>query len=603
MENRMKKILTLLTVTIMTAVTLCSCFSQETPPADTSDSTSTEVVESVLIEKTDSKITCPTAAEFTLNSITDGYANATVKVTMPKKYNADSIMIFWADENGLPLTDYTALAPFKITGTETVFSYDNSTVIPADASRVLVYSAIYDNNSLSEKCISVELPKERTSLDFGTPLYELQVASDIHLQAMNASTEKEGLELPDVNHNQNFVTLLENIKSMSPSSMGLFINGDIAHNGLDSEYRAMYEMLDEHAPELDIYVSIGNHDFYDSREEQDYTAAVKRFLSYATLPNGEQAEAVSYDFWINGYHFVMLGTDIFPKDNTDAYLNGETLEWLDNALSIKRDTSKPTFIFLHQGIYDTVAGTLPDEAWDGIINADEFKEVIQKYPEAILFSGHSHWPMNSKSNIRYRSEQLPTIINTSAVAYLCDNYNGNPAIDVEGSQCYFLYIYEDKLVIRGWDIAAQKWVASAQYVLDYSQKATNAVAEDGYGAEMLGVQCSSTSMRLLSGIDRLDYSEVGFKVTLDYTKNTSTLHAEYRLSSATAYTSVIGNGKTLTAESFGKKYICAVELPAIDRTVGDITVKITPYVADSNGRSYYSETVELTYNAGTIVYK
>ena len=93
--------------------------------------------------------------------------------------------------------------------------------------------------------------------------------------------------------------------------------------------------------------------------------------------------------------------------------------------------------------------------------------MLGKYPEAILFSGHSHWVLNSPHTMRLRDDQLCTIFNTSSGGYTWDDACNETNKGLVGCEGYYFYGYGDKVVARGRDFLAGKWIASAQFVVEY----------------------------------------------------------------------------------------------------------------------------------------
>ncbi|WP_027415854.1 hypothetical protein [Aneurinibacillus terranovensis] len=85
--------------------------------------------------------------------------------------------------------------------------------------------------------------------------------------------------------------------------------------------------------------------------EQD---SIRRFLDFAGY------HQLFYDKWIKGYHFIFLGSEQYRQSNPynyeDAYLSDEQLDWLRTKLK-EGDRKRPTFIFLHQPLPDTVSGS------------------------------------------------------------------------------------------------------------------------------------------------------------------------------------------------------------------------------------------------------
>ena len=204
--------------------------------------------------------------------------------------------------------------------------------------------------------------------------------------------------------------------------------------------------------------AIGNHDFYGPGDDKQ---KLETFLAY-TNPD---SDTIYFDEWIGGAHFIFLGSE--KKGNgLHAYLSDEQLNWFREKLAEKRDENRPIYVFLHQGLIDTVAGTYEYQGWHGIDRAEEFAAILKDYPEVILFSGHSHWEMNSASNMKERDENLPTIFNTASVAYLWSDAQAT----IEGAQGYFVKVYKDKVLVLGRDFDNEQWLASAQYLVQYGSE-------------------------------------------------------------------------------------------------------------------------------------
>ena len=168
-----------------------------------------------------------------------------------------------------------------------------------------------------------------------------------------------------------------------------------------------------------------------------------------------------HDHWIDGYHYIFLGTEQpHPKD---CEMSSEQLEWLDEKLAEQAKPDHPIFIFIHQPLMDTVAGSLQAQGWYGVNQDAELKAVLAKYPQAILFSGHTHWQLKAPHTMYDGAGQMPTMFNASSVAYLWtdeDEY-------LEGSEGLHVEIYKDRVVVKGRDFTAGKWVEGAGYTVRF----------------------------------------------------------------------------------------------------------------------------------------
>ena len=362
-----------------------------------------------------------------------------------------AIMMYWADASG-KLEGYTALARFKVTGESTTFIFTDSMVIPNGATRLLVYSQSTLSGNLSEECISIDLPNGSDMKKQGTPNTSVWIISDIHIGRGDGTVSAE-----------NFKKMLNQAIELNPNGVAIFIVGDMADGGTESQYEQMIslhsQVMTENGKDVadyPLFLALGNH---------DYPAMSSIFLQYATLPDGTHPTDTSYDFWLDGYHYIFLGSD--TSSGLYANLSEETLSWLDSKLTECRDVSRPTFVFLHQPMYNTVSGSLPGEGWHGVSNEEALRAILSKYPEVMLFNGHTHWTMDSSCNIFEGTEELPIhIFNCASVSYLWSGFNKVTGENLEGSQGYYVEIYNGKIFVRGRNFIAGEWISSAQYLVE-----------------------------------------------------------------------------------------------------------------------------------------
>lgn len=427
----------------------------------------------------------PLSATYDLKNPTDGFATGTLNVKLAENEVAKNIVPFWGDENGNKLEGYASLAKFKAKSTEASYEFPENLMIPTGATKLLVYASDIFGR-LSEDCIVIDLPNGAAFKDPGKPIAEFQVVSDTHVVSSDANHT----------YNVHYVNMLKDIAANCPDSMGLFVVGDMTDDGYGPQYTMMVNLYNQVEGAPPYYLTLGNHDMFVGEQSE----AIKLFLKYATLPDGTHPKSAHYDFWLNGYHFVFLGNDNLVN-MIDTTLNKETIEWLDKTLAEDRDANRPTFLFLHQGLANTVAGTLSGQGWDGVVDSSvmRFKLVLRKYPEVIMFNGHSHWELDSDRTMYPRSSSLPTIFNTSAVAYLDTSYNIMSGERLEGSEGYYIKVYEDKILVLGRDFTTGEWKSSAQFYVSYENGTgpkKNEVAFDtlgvGNGVESLFVAPNGT---------------------------------------------------------------------------------------------------------------
>lgn len=271
------------------------------------------------------------------------------------------------------------------------------------------------------------------------PLIAFQVITDTHVTAD-----------PDHLYNRNFEQALRDIAANAPDSVGIMHAGDVTDHGFPGEYEEFQRIVELYKEKLPpIYAATGNHDVglgvWDSR--------LGNFLAATGM------KGAYHEHRLNGYSFLFLGTEQGLELFCD--LSEEQLDWLDARLGEAASDGKPAFVFLHQPLMNTTAGSLEEQHWYGVTQDDELKAILAKHPRAILFTGHGHWEMGAARNYYDGEGKLPAMFNAASVAYLWTDED----IRKEGSQGYYVEVYEDRVLVKGRDFAAGTWVEPAQYEL------------------------------------------------------------------------------------------------------------------------------------------
>ena len=409
-----------------------------------------------IVEKKMDPAKAPTDATYDITDPTSGMADGKVTVTLPADHGAAGVQAFWGTADG-KLEDYTGLAVQKVseTATEVKFNMVKNTFIPPEATHLLVYS-VNGVGDLSEGYVSVELP-EGCGYQFpaGDPLLEFQAVSDIHISTAIREAH--------------YRAFLNDVAENSPNSVGIFVAGDSVDSGPnDSWWKKLWELYDKVDGLPHMYLGIGNHEFtgYTS-----YEPALNQFLKYLRVTDDmEKPEDVPYyDTWINDYHFIVLGNTVY-EPGVRATIGDEQYAWLEEKLAEAED-DRPIFLFMHQGMKNTVSGTSESERWWGINDDAKLRALLKKYPNVFLFTGHTHSEMES-ANSMYGGGKSAALFNTGSVGDLWI-----PATDtsIEGSQGLYVQVYGDKVLVRGRDFTTGQWVASAQFVVNdrYSVSADN----------------------------------------------------------------------------------------------------------------------------------
>lgn len=144
---------------------------------------------------------------------------------------------------------------------------------------------------------------------------------------------------------------------------------------------------------------------------------------------------------INGFHFIGISRSSTLKHYTKAQV-----KWLDEniAAAVAADPEKPVFVFQHEHVRGTVYGSSKSDGW----GLDTFTEVLEKYPQVVHISGHSHFPANDPRAVWQGSF---TAINDGGLAYYelaVDGRNGQfPDEKERMSQALIIEVDADNRVL------------------------------------------------------------------------------------------------------------------------------------------------------------
>ncbi|WP_040210432.1 metallophosphoesterase family protein [Clostridium polynesiense] len=258
--------------------------------------------------------------------------------------------------------------------------------------------------------------------------------------------------LGDIHTNiDHFEEAILTLNSINSKQDALILNGDTVDEGLPNEYELIEKALmknKKYIPE-NIIKNIGNHEFFDYKIEVNSKEDVKTFIDRYLEFAGESR--VYHDRWINGYHFISLGSEDGNSQNINsvkALISENQIKWLKEKLAEGYEEGKPIFLFLHQNINKTSKG------WVGLDNSSEIKKILSKYPEVIVFNSHTHQSLNDEN---VNTEEPFTVVHTGAVKYTI-LFNDGKMERVPLNQGLYIEVKGKEVVIRGIDFKDKKLI-------------------------------------------------------------------------------------------------------------------------------------------------
>lgn len=249
-----------------------------------------------------------------------------------------------------------------------------------------------------------------------------------------------------------FHMAVNELHKINPAMDALVLNGDTVDQGIEKQYESINKALKKDKsilPET-IIKNIGNHEFFDYDHDVNTPEEVKGFINRYLEFSGEKE--VYHDTWVKGYHFISLGSENGnTKDfnSVSAYISDKQLNWFKNTIADKYEKCKPIFVFLHQNLSNSNKG------WIGTEQAEDVKKILEKYPEAILFTSHTHAALET-TNVTLN--QPFTMIHTGAVHYTLKSDGKGGRSKTDDNAGLYIEVKENKVTVKGRDLKNKSWI-------------------------------------------------------------------------------------------------------------------------------------------------
>jgi UDP-2,3-diacylglucosamine pyrophosphatase LpxH len=277
----------------------------------------------------------------------------------------------------------------------------------------------------------------------GEKLYSFGLLSDIHIYPIAAVAWH-----PETKFN-NALTFFENegcaFAAISGDLTQTGLTLDDTTTGLDTRQFAKYkEICDAHT--VPVYAVCGNHESITNKDA--YSMRNQRSLLIEYTGN-------------DLYYTVTQGDDLFifvGQPDWDEVMGDDALQWLRETL--ESNTDKRCFVFIHPYIEEDSGDPLDvreNSIFDnwGAVKTKSFMDLMGQHKNAILFHGHSHTVFESQELDKaanyterngFRSVHVPSLARPLIV-----NKDGTYYNDDTAAQGYIVDVYEDCIVLRGWD--------------------------------------------------------------------------------------------------------------------------------------------------------
>lgn len=421
---------------------------------------------------------------------TAGFAQGTITL---KSKNGGSYYLYWAN-NKEALSGYYPIAKLKVKkGGSKTFTFGKQTAIPADATKVI---AIKSDSEPKTKTVAkaeavYSIPaKKQLKVKSSDALYTFSSYSDIHIDEEKwGHAPANWWEYSERHWAQALQYSASKKVDFIVSSGDQVTNATLAN--LDKEWKVYQSILANSSYVNPVYESGGNHEVRQDgsvkEELRSYAVGTGLDNSSKTINSGKTYYSVTEPKTGDLFIFMSLEGGYRPAKYDE--FSDEQLNWLEKLLKENYNKGKNIFLIQHALISGYGAGDNKETPYySGSINpelksAKRFISLIEKYPNIVWISGHTHEDYSLGYNYSNNNGTSCNMIHNSSV--------GNPSHVVEkdgkktldytfyenNSQGYYVQTFRNAILFNGANLCDKKIYPAYCYIVKGSTDLRDKVTE------------------------------------------------------------------------------------------------------------------------------
>lgn len=383
-----------------------------------------------------------------------------------------SYKLYWADDKSA-LDGYYEIAELK---SGESFSFKDHNAIPADAVKVIAVSG--SDKSVKNAAAVYDIPEnKRLKYKSSDANYTFMNYSDIHIdQAKNQYYKyselhwKKALETAQKRKAEFIVTAGDNITNAE---------------GPGKEFNKYQEILADSPYTGYVYEGSGNHELRVG-EKKDL---LNTFVSSTGLDGDDNTLKKNKPYYTvtepkTGDLFIFMALEYqYSPDKGDEF-SKEQLDWFEDIMKKNYGKNKNIYLIQHALIEGYGAGDDEDNYYTVPLKTKYkttvcFRNIIEKYPELIWISGHTHIALKYGYNYSNMVDTSCNMIHDSSVCcptllnYNSHNLSYAAAKDEEYkdlSEGYYVQVFDDASVFYGENLYHDKIYPSATYIVESCRK-------------------------------------------------------------------------------------------------------------------------------------
>lgn len=414
-----------------------------------------------------------------------GYAQGTIRFTSS---NAGTYYLYWAD-NTKALDGYYPIDTMTVSaGGSATFTFGDHTAIPAGATKIIAVTNT-SSTSVSSAVAVYDIPVEKQLLtNSGKQLYKFSSYSDAHID-------------PDgyyKNYSEKWRQALEFAHKKDTDF--IVSSGDMVNFGRQDEWNTYLSILAQSSYDNPVWESNGNHDLRSNESEGTRNFVVSTGTDSTIANYDANKPYYSVTEKSTGDLFIFMALETYMAHQNDAF-STEQLNWVTNLLAQNYGTGKNIYIVEHSPINGFGAGDrMSNPYYYAHLNQSntatvKFKELLQKYPNVIWMSGHTHLDFELGYNYSNENDTACHMIHNSAVIGSTRPNSTNDGLDYNNgngynSQGYVVEVYENDVVYYGANLTDEMYYPAYCYIMDGARNTSSARTLNASSANLCSAEPS-----------------------------------------------------------------------------------------------------------------
>ncbi len=393
--------------------------------------------------------------------------------------------LYWADDKKA-LDGFYEIAEIKSGGS---FSFNDHNAIPAGATKLI---AVSGKDLTVENAAAVYDIPEGKCLKYKSrdADYTFMSYSDIHIDCADNQYYKyselhwkKALETAANRKADFIITAGDNITNAE---------------GPGKEFNKYQEILADSPYTGYVYEGSGNHELRRGEPGE----LLSTFITATGLDGSDKTIASGKPYYTltepkSGDLFIFMSLEfLYSPEKGDEFSKAQ-LDWLEKTLKANYGKNKNIYLIQHALIEGYGAGDDEDNYYTVPLNPQykttvRFRDIIQKYPDLIWISGHTHIAFKYGYNYSNMSDTSCNMIHDSSVCcptllnYGSHSLSYTAASDEEYkdlTEGYYVQVFDDASVFYGENLYYDKIYPSACYIVESCRKSANKSSADNEADE------------------------------------------------------------------------------------------------------------------------